>query len=540
MTLPYIYQPLQDPLHEIRLLTILPGEAPQAICVELTTAARESSRNDYDAISYTWGKSQTGHEIFISGKAIQVRQNPWLLLQQLRRTNITQRKIWIDAICIDQSSIEEKEAQVSSIGQTFRNAVSVLVWLNQTSLHDVLQQEIFDLFTYENATSPSNTLGQILDQYLDTQIIKDGILKLVYHVYWTRVWIVQELALAQNAQFIYGSRLTSSDLVANMKIWCWANGSEFDDWIEGLEKDRDFYAYSDIDPNVISSAYWSSTMPRLRYLLASYGLQECQDLRDIIYGLPSLTDDSFMPEIDYSVSIAELFVRTLRCIERSPDCVSHGQFDGESASVLSRALGLERQLLLSGMSELERQIVGVNYTQTFEVRVWPRGLIAKVSESSVASTPDKYTSRTRFSRIDGVTYCVYDVNQQTPSFDYLQVPNNIERLTCGLYCHLGSGKSSLILGWNSASKQIKIRYVIGDRGIYANGTYRLNEEPEPLLLSSQLLSSIEFQLNSTLNVERMWFGQLEQIALQLSVLDMLHYGAAMEYAVDSGIGWHCF
>jgi hypothetical protein len=191
----YVYQPFQDPQGEIRLVEITPGQESEVITVELTTLKRAAPETVYDCISYTWGKPDTAFEIIIDGKTLQVRRNLWLLLQHLRKTQITTRKLWIDAICIDQCNIEEKDLQVTNIGQVFRDAVNVLVWLDEASIDGTLQPEILGLFTYENVTV-GRTLDSQLSKYVDIDSIHNGIMKCAYHVYWTRLWIVQELALA--------------------------------------------------------------------------------------------------------------------------------------------------------------------------------------------------------------------------------------------------------------------------------------------------------------------------------------------------------
>ena len=43
--------------------------------------------------------------------------------------------LWIDQICIDQGSTAEKGDQVAIMGEIYRGASEVLIWLGPASLH---------------------------------------------------------------------------------------------------------------------------------------------------------------------------------------------------------------------------------------------------------------------------------------------------------------------------------------------------------------------------------------------------------------------
>jgi len=96
----------------------------------------------YDALSYTWGDQAHKVTITCEGKRLYVTPNCEAALRQLRPKKPTQTLLlWVDAICIDQSSIEERNAQVEIMGKIYSKANRVLMWLGSsaTELQDAPQ-----------------------------------------------------------------------------------------------------------------------------------------------------------------------------------------------------------------------------------------------------------------------------------------------------------------------------------------------------------------------------------------------------------------
>jgi hypothetical protein len=88
----------------------------------------------YEAISYAWGTEHATEPITVtediqditsSGKTLLVRRNVVDMLQHLRSD--AKRLLWIDALCINQSNISEKETQVQLMGDTYSQAHRVLI-----------------------------------------------------------------------------------------------------------------------------------------------------------------------------------------------------------------------------------------------------------------------------------------------------------------------------------------------------------------------------------------------------------------------------
>ncbi|KAL8637086.1 MAG: hypothetical protein Q9226_009162 [Calogaya cf. arnoldii] len=84
-------------------------------------------RPAYEALSYTWGKSPDRHIIFVDGLHFPITPNLDLALSYLRKPD-EPRVLWIDALCIDQENLAEKNHQVRMMQSIYSKASRVLIW----------------------------------------------------------------------------------------------------------------------------------------------------------------------------------------------------------------------------------------------------------------------------------------------------------------------------------------------------------------------------------------------------------------------------
>ena len=120
----YEYEPIVAP-HNFRLVLLPPTdlENPDApLNVVLHPYVLSEMHQKYVALSYLWGKPDRAHTISVNGKALGVTEN---LMYFLRRPRPTWMRFWIDAICIDQSNIEEENTQVPMMRSIYKNAAMV-------------------------------------------------------------------------------------------------------------------------------------------------------------------------------------------------------------------------------------------------------------------------------------------------------------------------------------------------------------------------------------------------------------------------------
>jgi len=129
------YQYTQLPAGRIRILRLQPHQDKKsAIRCQLSDLELRDSEGPcpYEALSYVWGSPNKPHTIVIEGCSLSVGANLYAALLRLRYTSL-ERILWIDAICIDQTNITEKEQQIQLMAEIYAKARSVIIWLGEAT-----------------------------------------------------------------------------------------------------------------------------------------------------------------------------------------------------------------------------------------------------------------------------------------------------------------------------------------------------------------------------------------------------------------------
>ncbi|KAA8564775.1 hypothetical protein EYC84_010547 [Monilinia fructicola] len=177
----------------------------------------------YVALSYVWGSSTDKKTILVNGMEMQVTQNLHIALLQLRKSNWVRRRvnIWIDAICINQDDLDEREMQVKlmrdiyaiawqvviALGAATSNtaiAYTALKWLAQ----EIGSQEKLREFAVKYGTLHHNTAGSVESAPYTLpwhETTFESLRSFFACQYWHRLWILQELAMARaDAPVLWG------------------------------------------------------------------------------------------------------------------------------------------------------------------------------------------------------------------------------------------------------------------------------------------------------------------------------------------------
>ncbi|KAI1288170.1 heterokaryon incompatibility protein-domain-containing protein [Xylaria venustula] len=133
------HQQLPDPKNHFRLLRVTKCAAhaiarPQQMHAEADLECELTTwpiinAPPYHTVSYTWGDPNNTTWIQVNGKNLQVRQNCGNVLRQVYRHSGSDRYIWVDAICINQTDHAEKNIQVAMMGSIYQKAELVLACL---------------------------------------------------------------------------------------------------------------------------------------------------------------------------------------------------------------------------------------------------------------------------------------------------------------------------------------------------------------------------------------------------------------------------
>jgi hypothetical protein len=124
------HQPLKN-TDSIRVLYLQPGQFEDDVKVELTEVSLTNPPS-YEALSYVWGSPTANNPISCHGKGLLVTVNCIAAMRRLRNKK-KRRVLWIDAICINQSSMDERSQQVELMGDVYSKARRVILWLGEES-----------------------------------------------------------------------------------------------------------------------------------------------------------------------------------------------------------------------------------------------------------------------------------------------------------------------------------------------------------------------------------------------------------------------
>jgi Heterokaryon incompatibility protein (HET) len=105
------YQPLTEPESQIRVVTLQSGQRHEPIDWALVIRALGSC--ECEALSYCWGDEVNLKEIELQNVLWQVTPNLHEALEELRSES-TPRRMWIDALCINQKDVSEKIVRFTS------------------------------------------------------------------------------------------------------------------------------------------------------------------------------------------------------------------------------------------------------------------------------------------------------------------------------------------------------------------------------------------------------------------------------------------
>lgn len=181
----------------------------------------------YTAISYAWGDPTPRHLVDIDGLGRMVADNLWTFLQRTKQDQATARHnlqvlselaekdpgldknrevpwsigwLWIDALCIDQSDVDERTHQVGIMSEIFGRADRVVSWLGSA---------------YDNSQHAMAAISRSQDNYkVNFQIIaqtelSEAICRLCERPYWKRLWVFQELRHANHISLMCGDATIS-------------------------------------------------------------------------------------------------------------------------------------------------------------------------------------------------------------------------------------------------------------------------------------------------------------------------------------------
>jgi hypothetical protein len=157
----------------------------------------------YVALSYVWGASTLSrpyHRIQIGNQKLRITRNCEAALYTILKEQ-GPVAIWVDSICIDQSSLSERNHQIGLMGSIYERAHTVLVWLSPDSPLLPASLEYVKTLIEDGQFENSEARHDILKHFLENE-------------WFSRGWTYQEFVLASNPVFLtHAARLSWTELI---------------------------------------------------------------------------------------------------------------------------------------------------------------------------------------------------------------------------------------------------------------------------------------------------------------------------------------
>lgn len=350
------HQKLDVPAEQIRLIEISPQRPGSPLELRLSIHSVANVPRYY-AISYTWGDSEDPVTVLVNDQPMSVTKNCHYALAQIQPhysrpyyenelQDFPERVyFWIDSICIDQNNTAEKGPQVAMMGRTFATASKVLACVGP---HQDKSEKLAELMHYVKRNDRQLYSGRHqIDNHLDfntwDRIIghietfigsyawtldmswdefhlhfRKAFLNFANRRYWTRVWIIQEVASSFGPEGAQLELFCGCDVFTRSEInllyhivaylhWKWHHQYIDDDQLFDRQSHHCFKIVMTMDP----------ASPIRAPLLFEYINQshQCSKPEDRVYGLLSLIEwpNGFLPvqpvyNSSAAFDLAELFL----------------------------------------------------------------------------------------------------------------------------------------------------------------------------------------------------------------------------------------
>ena len=229
LTKPYKYTPLER--DEFRLLLLQRGDINDPITMHILKISLEdllARKYPFYALSYAWGTDPIlgamirarDADIDAAGNLLadlsvfpehfehRIRPNLYAALRQLRSCT-DDLWLWIDSICINQSSDKEKSQQLPHLLQIYNNAAGVCIWLGEPEpqfrsddapqdpldfIHFIVNLKFLDRWMYD----PDPDEAVLASFVVFAQLLRQP--------WFNRRWVIQEVSTCRHASVHYGDK----------------------------------------------------------------------------------------------------------------------------------------------------------------------------------------------------------------------------------------------------------------------------------------------------------------------------------------------
>lgn len=224
--------------------------------------------------------------------------------------------LWVDAICINQDDVSERNRQLTIMPYIFERAKLVVIWLRREGhIAPPLWPDPQKIAPFE--------MSAHTQQRQDQRLLFNYLMKICLNEYWSRLWIIQEIGKARKLIISFGSEFIDWQRFVDTIILPWPQTMEIMQDTEGSGGTR------------LPGTPFSHTVPwrlyyqllnkydgghKLQNLLISHRQALCKEPRDKVYGLIGLATDCYAGfPMDYRKSLYEVWKDTVLFKNSDPE-----------------------------------------------------------------------------------------------------------------------------------------------------------------------------------------------------------------------------
>ncbi|POS76294.1 hypothetical protein DHEL01_v205313 [Diaporthe helianthi] len=338
----YVYPPLPSSRH-IRVLKLHPAPSSDdpALSVELLSVPLDNAP-PFKALSYAWGTSSPRTEIRCSGLTIAVGPSLYSALCHMRHSTPGKtRLMWVDALCINQEDIPERNAQVRIMNDIYKRAWGTMIWLGEADvtivrafgwlrcLHEAFKhdfqrcrdgletrRECSKRFSAKDSNLVRSLLQVSLGGLSAQLKAYSDIWAMLCRPWFSRKWVCREVASSVEAGLVFWA---GSSQLPEVALKCFLFVLDRNHWARA----RFFEAHPS---SRLEASTAGTEHPYLCYqrsmalsgpaleneglvpLLGKTFMFQCSDVRDQIFALLSIATDSaaFDHLVDYNTPVKKL------------------------------------------------------------------------------------------------------------------------------------------------------------------------------------------------------------------------------------------
>lgn len=317
------YHSIHKPVQQDQLRLVKFGQDGNRTSAVLEAFSLEGPIPKYYTLSYTWGlqKHVSGaidrHLLHIGKEEFPVLAALRSFFQVLRSKDAELQDTWwwIDSICINLENMEERSQQVQLMGEIYRRAEKVIIWLGEPSddtdraidfLH-LLNEAKMELEQRQTTTLRQDIRRLFQQDKYEQQW--DALTNFCQRGWWSRVWTLQEYAISPDASFWCGRR-TVSRFTLEGALFCTDRcmSVAFKEENQGFRRAwtrRRIHAWV----QKLRQARGAGASMGLVALAAYNSCFEATDDRDRLYGLKGLATERYVLHADYTLNVEETYQR---------------------------------------------------------------------------------------------------------------------------------------------------------------------------------------------------------------------------------------